>query len=53
MLRRGNVIASSLLKILCENFTSVKSYGKTDMNIFILCMGKIQMRLNFFWPVYD
>ena len=39
MLRRD--IAGSSLKVLCENFNSVKSYGKTNMTIFFIkSMGK-------------
>ena len=26
------------MKILCENFTLVKSYGKTNINVFVLSL---------------
>ena len=31
-------IAACSLKILCEYVTSVKSYGKTNMNVFVLTL---------------
>ena len=36
MLRRD--IAASLLKFLCENFNPLKSYGKTNMTVFVLIL---------------
>ena len=37
MLRRG--IAASLLKILCKHFINpIESYGKTNMNVFVLSL---------------
>ena len=38
MLRRD--IAASSLKVLCKNFIPVKSYGKTNMPIFVLRLWK-------------
>ena len=48
-------IAASMLKILCQKVNPVKSYSETKLNVFVFCiksMGKIQVGLNFFWPVY-
>ena len=50
MLRRDMAVSS--LKIFYEDLTSVKNYGKTNLNIFVLSMGNIQVGFNFFWPVY-
>ena len=51
MLRKD--FAASSLKILCENFNPIKSYGKTNMSVFVLSLWeKTQVGLNFFWPVY-
>ena len=45
-------IASSL-KILCQNVNSVKRCDETNITVFcIKSMEKIQVGLNFFWPVY-
>ena len=46
MLRRN--IDANLLKILCKNLYSVKSYDKTNMKVFASSLGKIQMGLNLF-----
>ena len=37
MLRRD--IAASALQILCENVDPVKSYGKININVFVLRTG--------------
>ena len=49
MLRRD--VAASLLKISCENLNAVKSYGKTNMIVFVLRLWE-KHRWSFFWPVY-
>ena len=44
VLRRG-IVASSL-KILCETFNQLKTYGQTNMNVFVLSLwGKYRWGL--------
>ena len=40
-------------KILFESLNLVQSYDKANLTVFVLSLwGKIQVGLNFFWPVY-
>ena len=50
---REDVFLIISLKTVFENLHLVKSYNKINLNVFCtLSMGKIQVGLNFFWPVY-
>ena len=45
---------ASSLKCFCKKKTDpVKRYGKTNITVLYLVYGKIQVGLNFFWPVHN
>ena len=40
------------LKTVFKNLNLVKSYDKTNPNVFVFSLWEIQVGLNLFWPVY-